>query len=103
MNDIPRPLLKSTEDALDHIAMIDAKIENSEGINWAITLKNDSKLIGIIGFRIKPEHFRAEIGYMLLPAFSCNGIISEAINEVMNYGFNEMHLHSVEAIIDRIT
>jgi ribosomal-protein-alanine N-acetyltransferase len=38
---------------------------------------------------------------MLLPAFSCNGIISEAINEVMNYGFNEMHLHSVEAIIDQ--
>jgi ribosomal-protein-alanine N-acetyltransferase len=23
-----------------------------------------------------------------------------AINEVMNYGFNEMHLHSVEAIIN---
>jgi ribosomal-protein-alanine N-acetyltransferase len=35
---------------LEHIAMIDTKIENSEGINWAITLKNDSKLIGIIGF-----------------------------------------------------
>ena len=101
MKYIPRPLLKSTEDALEHIAMIDAKIENSEGINWAITLKNDSKLIGIIGFyRIKPEHFRAEIGYMLLPAFSGNGIISEAINEVVNYGFNEIHLHSVEGIID---
>ena len=101
MKYIPRPLLKSTEDALEHIAMIDAKIENSEGINWAITLKNDSKLIGIIGFyRIKPEHFRAEIGYMLLPAFSGNGIISEAINEVVNYGFNKMHLHSVEGIID---
>jgi ribosomal-protein-alanine N-acetyltransferase len=101
MKYIPRPLLKSTEDALEHIAMIDAKIENSEGINWAITLKNDSKLIGIIGFyRIKSEHFRAEIGYMILPAFSGNGIISEAINEVMNYGFNEIHLHSVEGIID---
>lgn len=101
MKYIPRPLLKSTEDALEHIAMIDAKIENSEGINWAITLKNDSKLIGIIGFyRIKPEHFRAEIGYMLLPDFSGKGIISEAINEVVNYGFNEMHLHSVEGIID---
>jgi ribosomal-protein-alanine N-acetyltransferase len=48
MKYIPRPLLKSTEDALDHI-MINAKI-SSEGINWAITLKNDSKLIGIIGF-----------------------------------------------------
>jgi ribosomal-protein-alanine N-acetyltransferase len=49
-------------------------------------------------YRIKPEHFRAEIGYMLLPAFSVMDI--SAINEVMNYGFNEMHLHSVEAIID---
>jgi ribosomal-protein-alanine N-acetyltransferase len=101
MKYIPRPLLKSTEEALEHIALIDAKIENSEGINWAITLKNDSKLIGIISFyRIKPEHFRAEIGYMLLPDFSGKGIISEAINEVVNYGFNEMHLHSVEGIID---
>lgn len=101
MKYIPRPLLKTTEDALEHIAMIDEKIESSEGINWAITLKNNSELIGIIGFyRIKPEHLRAEIGYMLLPAYSGKGIISEAINKVMSYGFNEMHLHSVEGIID---
>jgi ribosomal-protein-alanine N-acetyltransferase len=40
---------------------------------------------------------------MLLPAFSGNGIISEAINEVMNYGFNEMHLHSVKQLLTRIT
>jgi ribosomal-protein-alanine N-acetyltransferase len=101
MKYIPRPLLKTNEDALEHIAMIDEKIESSEGINWAITLKNNSELIGIIGFyRIKPEHFRAEIGYMLLPSFSGKGIISEAVNKVMCYGFNEMHLHSVEGIID---
>jgi ribosomal-protein-alanine N-acetyltransferase len=30
MKYIPRPLLKSTEDALEHIAMID-KIESNEG------------------------------------------------------------------------
>jgi hypothetical protein len=34
----------------------------------------------------KAEHFRAEIGYMLLPAFAVMDH-SEAINEVMNYGF----------------
>ena len=60
MKYIPRPLLKTNEDAFAHIAMIDEKIENNEGINWAITLKNDPKLIGLIGhYRIKPEHFRA--------------------------------------------
>jgi ribosomal-protein-alanine N-acetyltransferase len=101
MKYIPRPLLKTNEDVLQHIATIDAKIENNEAINWGITLKNDPKLIGIIGhYRIKLEHFRAEIGYMLLPEFNGKGIISEAVKEVVDYGFNVMKLHSIEAIID---
>jgi ribosomal-protein-alanine N-acetyltransferase len=101
MKYIPRPLVKSIDDALEHIAMIDAKIESNEGINWAITYKDNPKLIGIIGhYRIKPEHFRAEVGYMLLPEYNGKGIISEAIKEVVNYGFNAMKLHSIEAIID---
>jgi ribosomal-protein-alanine N-acetyltransferase len=37
---------------------------------------------------------------MLLPAFSDNGFISEAVNRVLNYGFIEMNLHSIEGIID---
>ncbi|MFV7236624.1 MULTISPECIES: GNAT family N-acetyltransferase [Flavobacterium] len=100
MKYIPRPLVKTTEDALEHIAMIDTKIENNEGINWGITLKDNPKLIGLIGhYRIKPEHFRAEIGYMLLPEFNGKGIISEAVKEAVNYGFKVMKLHSIEAII----
>ncbi|MFV8391950.1 GNAT family N-acetyltransferase [Flavobacterium sp. LB2P6] len=101
MKYIPRPLLKTDEDALEHIAMIDTKIETNEGINWAITLKDNPKLIGIIGhYRIKPEHYRAEIGYMLVPEFHGKGIVSEALKEVVNYGFKIMKLHSIQAIID---
>jgi [ribosomal protein S5]-alanine N-acetyltransferase len=101
MKYIPRPLAKTKENALEHISMIEDKIVNNEGINWAITLKGNPKLIGIIGhYRIKPEHYRAEIGYMLLPEVHGQGIITEAIQEVVNYGFNVMHLHSIEAIID---
>jgi len=101
MKYIPRPLAKTKEDSMAHIAMIDEKIENNEGINWAITLKNSPKLIGIIGhYRIKPEHFRAEIGYMLLPEYHGKGIITEAIKETVNYGFEIMKLHTIEAIID---
>jgi ribosomal-protein-alanine N-acetyltransferase len=101
MKYIPRPLVKTKEEALAHITMIDEKIVSNEGINWAITLKGNPKLIGIIGhYRIKPEHFRAEIGYMLLPEYQGKGITSEAIKEVINYGFKVMKLHSIEAIID---
>jgi ribosomal-protein-alanine N-acetyltransferase len=101
MKYIPKPLVKTKEDARAHIAMIDEKIENNEGINWAITLKNEPKLIGLIGhYRIKPEHFRAEIGYMLLPEYHGKGIITEAIKETVKYGFEIMKLHSIEAVID---
>ena len=101
MKYIPKLLVKTKEDARAHIAMIDEKIENNEGINWAISLKNEPKLIGLIGhYRIKPEHFRAEIGYMLLPEYHGKGIITEAIKETVKYGFEIMKLHSIEAVID---
>ena len=101
MKYIPRPLVKTDQDALDHIAMIENKIETNEGINWAITLNDNPKLIGIIGhYRIKPEHYRAEIGYMILPEFNGKGIVTEAVREVVKYGFDIIKLHSIEAIID---
>ncbi|MEM8522252.1 GNAT family N-acetyltransferase [Flavobacterium sp. PL12] len=101
MKYIPRPLLKNDEDALAHIAMIDEKIESNEGINWAITIKGDPRLIGVIGhYRIKNEHYRAEIGYMILPEYNGRGIVTEAVREAVKYGFEVMKLHSIEAIIE---
>ena len=101
MKYIPRPLLKNEEDALAHILMIETKIENNEGINWAITLKGDPKLIGVIGhYRIQPENYRAEIGYMILPEFNGKGIVTESVKEAVKYGFEIMKLHSIEAVID---
>lgn len=101
MKYIPRPLIKTNEDAWEYIAMIDSKIDNNEGINWAITLKDNPKLIGVIGhYSIKPEHYRAEIGYILLPEYHGKGIVSEAVKEAVNYGFQFMKLHSIEAMID---
>lgn len=101
MKFIPRPLHETTADTLEQIALINSRIESNEAINWAITRKNNPKLIGIIGFyRMKPEHFRAEIGYMLLNEYQGKGISTEAINEVVKYGFEVMKLHSIEAVID---
>jgi [ribosomal protein S5]-alanine N-acetyltransferase len=101
MKYIPRPLVKTTEDALEHIAMIDDKIVTNVGINWGITLKDNPKLLGIIGYyRMQPENYRAEIGYMLLPEFHGKGIIPEAVNKLIRYGFDNLKLHSIEAVID---
>jgi ribosomal-protein-alanine N-acetyltransferase len=101
MKYIPRPLLTNHEEALAHIKMMDNKIESNEGINWAITLKGDDKMLGVIGhYRIKPEHYRAEVGYMILPEHHGKGITTEAVQCVVDYGFNTMQLHSIEGVID---
>ncbi|WP_276380428.1 GNAT family N-acetyltransferase [Flavobacterium sp. H4147] len=101
MKYIPRPLVKNNDDALAHIEMIEEKINSNIGINWGITLKGDSKLLGIIGFyRMQPENYRAEIGYMLNPDFHGKGIIPEAVRLLIQYGFKDLKLHSIEAVID---
>jgi len=101
MQYIPRPLATKPEEAAEHIRIMDEKISSNELINWAITLKGHPQMIGTIGYyHIKPEHFRAEIGYMLLPGFQGKGYMTEAVSKVMEYGFCIMGLHSVEAVID---
>lgn len=101
MKYIPRPLAKNKEEALEHIAMIEDKIVNNIGINWGITIKGNLKIIGIIGhYRISSENYRAEIGYMSFPEYNGKGYMSEAIKAVVGYGFEQMNLHSIEAIID---
>lgn len=101
MKYIPRPLVKTTEEAFEHIAMIEDKIVTNTGINWGITLKNDAKILGIIGYyRMQPENYRAEIGYILLPEFHGKGIITEAVKQLISYAFKDLKLHSIEAVID---
>lgn len=91
----------SVKDATAHIDRIeDLRIKN-EAINWGISLKEDDKMIGnILIWNIKKEHYRAELGYVLHPAFHRKGIMKEALETVMAYGFNTLKLHSMEAIIN---
>jgi [ribosomal protein S5]-alanine N-acetyltransferase len=101
MKYIPRPLARSLADVSQLIEKINIGLTNNESINWAITLKNDNKLMGIIGYvRMAKEHHRAEVGYILHPDFHGKGIMREALTAVIDYGFSIMKLHSIEAIIN---
>lgn len=101
MKFVPRPLAASVDDAQDHIRAISEKVETGTGINWAMQFPERSALVGIIGlFRIEPENYRAEIGYMLLPEHQGKGLATEAVGAAVDYGFRQLGLHSIGAIID---
>ena len=96
-----RPMAQTIDDSVAFIKNLNHDLINNEGITWAITLKSIPKLIGTIGFwRIIKDHFRAEIGFMLHPDFMRKGIMTEALTEVVKYGFTKMKLHSIEANVN---
>ena len=102
MKYIPRTLLSNHQQAEEFIATrMDALIDENKGIDWAVTLNGNPELIGTLGiYRIQPEHYRGEIGYMILPAYQRKGIITEGIKLVLDYAFHQLQFHSMEAVID---
>jgi [ribosomal protein S5]-alanine N-acetyltransferase len=71
-----------------------------KGIRWGIQLINKKSLIGTVGFHaLSSKHRRAEIGYELNQSYWGQGIAKEAISKVMEYGFNEMDLNRIGAIV----
>lgn len=101
MRYIPRPICKSKQQANELISeMIDGNTSGAK-INWSATLKGDDTCIGVMGFyRMYPEHYRAEIGYMLHQQFHGKGLMFEALLAMLQYGFVEMNLHTIEAVAD---
>ena len=101
MKYIDRPKPGSIQDIYELVAKISAGIQKNESIGWAITLKDKPGMVGSMGFHlIEQENYRAEIGYMLHPSCWNKGYMSEAIKIAIEYGFNEMKLHSIEAKIN---
>jgi ribosomal-protein-alanine N-acetyltransferase len=93
---------KTTDEAAAFIERINKASAANESLLWGITLKeNPSIVIGTMCFwNLAPENHRAEIGYVLHPDHWRKGIMSEAMNAALQYGFNEMKLHSVEGRIN---
>lgn len=71
---------------------------NKSGIRWAITLKPDDTMIGSCGFHVYDAHNQhLEIGYELSHAYWRKGIMTEACQAVLNFCFDELDVHRIEA------
>ena len=92
---------KTYEGAHRKLQELNEKIAKNESITWGITLKSQNELIGSICFwNISEEHSKAEIGYELMYDWQGKGIMQEAIKAVINYGFQNMKLQLIEAILN---
>ncbi|WP_028411250.1 GNAT family N-acetyltransferase [Bacillus sp. 123MFChir2] len=84
------------------VRMIDSFAKNFQekrAIRWGIVVKETGDFVGTVGFNnLQLWSKRAEIGYDIHPAFWRKGYASEAVKEVLAYGFQELDLFRIGAI-----
>ena len=98
---IERPENKKTKnktDAIKFINEINEAIEKNKSISWGITYKTDREIIGTIClWNFSKKNKTAEVGYDLNPEFQGLGIMSEALNSIIDFGFNNLKLYTIDA------
>ncbi len=77
------------------------RFENGEAIRWGITVKGHKKVVGTCGFFRDITNFYAGISYILDRPYWNKGIMTEALQVMMPFGFNSYQLNRVEAHIAR--
>jgi [ribosomal protein S5]-alanine N-acetyltransferase len=89
--------IKDTEKIM--IPLIEAKQKlPRNSYTWKIILKQTDTFIGLAGFSLSNDKFKlGEIYYKLKPDYWGNGYATELSKQLVIFGFNDLHLHKVEA------
>jgi len=89
---------KNKAEAIKFINGINEDIENGNSIFWGIALLDDPKIVGSIClWNFSTDNKRAEVGYNLIPEFQKKGLMIEALQSVIKFGFNQLQLTTIEA------
>jgi ribosomal-protein-alanine N-acetyltransferase len=68
---------------------------------FLLTEKTSNMIFGRCGLHNwNPEHHRAEIGYNISHEnYKRKGLMTEAVSAIIDYGFNKLKLHRIEALV----
>ena len=70
-------------------------------VSWALTLHGQDEMIGkCILFQFNQAHHRAEIGFILNRNYWRRGLMSQALEAVIDFAFTTLNLHRIEADVD---
>ncbi len=91
---------KTFEETRQFLLRINEQIKKNECMVWGIAHKAENQLIGSICYwNIHPDQSKGEIGYELMLHWQGKGMMQEAIQVVIEYGFRTMNLRVIEAYV----
>lgn len=92
---------KNIEQSANYIRYLQAQYRIGAPASLGIMYKETGKIIGTIGFmKIDIETSTAEIGYSLKYEMWNKGIITEALNAMLKFGFFRLGLNRIEAFCE---
>ncbi|WP_149276636.1 GNAT family N-acetyltransferase [Pareuzebyella sediminis] len=95
---INRPIADTKETAIAFISKINTGIKTNEWYYWAIELKASNTVIGTIClWNFSDDGKVAETGFDLHPNFQGNGFMSEALQSILDFGFEQLQLNTILA------
>ncbi len=72
--------------------------ENNKNFTFKIEKRKDRQFIGLIALHLGSPKFKsAEVWYKLHKDFWNHGFATEALQRILNFGFDELKLHRIEA------
>lgn len=89
---------QSVSESRSYIRYMLRKYRLGEPSSWGIELNSTGRIIGTIGYMwYQKENAAVEVGYSLSRSYWNQGIMTEALNAVLEYSFDKLGLHRVEA------
>jgi ribosomal-protein-alanine N-acetyltransferase len=99
---LDRQISRTIDDARNFINKVNENINKNDSLYWAITLSNKNTLVGTIClFSFSDEKDTCEIGYELLTNYQGQGIMTEAVEKVIDYALNTIKVQKIEASLHK--
>ncbi len=97
-NTVGIPTNREVTENVVHSMIEEQKAECRKSYNWKIIRKDSDEFIGMAGITLSANRFKlGEIYYDLLPLHWGKGYATEIVKTLIKIGFDEFHLHKVEA------
>ena len=84
-------------DAIYRMNFVLQGFKNKERYIFAITFKDNDKLIGEIGLHLDKTNESAQFGYWIAESFWGKGIATEATAAILKFGFESLNLNKIYA------
>ncbi|EDL65448.1 hypothetical protein BSG1_11261 [Bacillus sp. SG-1] len=95
---VDMPIYTNIAEAKTYIEKMNTGIKDKKWVIWAIADNKTNSILGTISiWNISNDLETADLGYGLFPGNVGRGIMSEALVKVLDYGFNEIGLNTIEA------